>query len=52
MNGWELHYKNGDHHVAGLGSTIANINHARTADEFVLTWEAGGADEPASTSSV
>jgi hypothetical protein len=42
MNGWHLRYKNGDHHLQALGSALVNVTTSRTADEFVLNWEAGG----------
>lgn len=42
MNGWELRYKGGDHHVQGLGSAIVNVTNTRNEDQFVLNWEAGG----------
>ena len=38
LNGWRLRYKNGDHHVRGLGSAIFNI----TQTQNELHWEAGG----------
>ncbi|HKP61779.1 MAG TPA: hypothetical protein VJV78_33845 [Polyangiales bacterium] len=42
MNGWNLRYSNGDHHVQGFGSAIVNIQESRTADGLLLQWEAGG----------
>jgi hypothetical protein len=42
LNGWDLQYTNGDHHVAGLGTVIFNVTETRTEDQFVLNWEAGG----------
>jgi len=47
MNGWNLRYANGDHHVQGFGSAIVNISETREPDGLRLSWEAGGviADE-------
>ncbi|HKU38523.1 MAG TPA: hypothetical protein VJR89_10260 [Polyangiales bacterium] len=42
MNGWNLRYANGDHHVQGFGSAIVNISESRQADGLLLQWEAGG----------
>ncbi|MCM3902526.1 MAG: hypothetical protein ND866_12535 [Pyrinomonadaceae bacterium] len=38
LNGWNLKYLNGDHHVAGLGTAIENIR----LDGNTLTWHASG----------
>lgn len=38
MNGWHLEYKNSDHHVIGIGSTIFNIVQLNNQ----LVWNAGG----------
>jgi hypothetical protein len=42
LNGWDLQYRNGDHHVQGLGSAIFNISHKYTINEYTLQWDAGG----------
>jgi hypothetical protein len=42
MNGWNLRYVNGDHHVQGFGSAIVNIKESRQPDGLQLQWEAGG----------
>jgi hypothetical protein len=42
MNGWNLRYANGDHHVQGFGSAIVNIKESRQPDGLLLQWEAGG----------
>lgn len=42
MNGWNLRYLNGDHHVQGFGSAIVNIKESRQPDGLQLQWEAGG----------
>jgi hypothetical protein len=42
LNGWRLRYKNGDHHVRGLGSAIFNITQTQNGDQQELHWEAGG----------
>jgi hypothetical protein len=38
LNGWKLEYSDGDHHVAGIGTTIFNVE---TIDNQ-LVWDAGG----------
>jgi hypothetical protein len=43
LNGWDVRYTDGDHHVQGLYSAIFNITSTRTATEFELHWEAAGA---------
>jgi hypothetical protein len=42
MNGWNLRYTRGDHHVQGFGSAIVNIKEVRQPDGLQLQWEAGG----------
>jgi hypothetical protein len=42
LNGWDVEYTNGDHHVTGLGTAIFNITETHTEDAFALHWEAGG----------
>jgi hypothetical protein len=42
LNGWDVRYTNGDHHVKGLGAAVFNITETRTEDQFALHWEAGG----------
>jgi hypothetical protein len=42
MNGWDIQYLNGDHHVVGLGSVIFNISRAKDTPGLTLQWEAGG----------
>ena len=42
LNGWDVQYTNGDHHVLGLGTAIFNMTSAVTANQFELRWEAGG----------
>ncbi|MET0286897.1 MAG: hypothetical protein ABW352_20615, partial [Polyangiales bacterium] len=42
MNGWNLRYSDGDHHVQALGSAIVNAKTTRGKDELLLSWEAGG----------
>ena len=42
LNGWDVQYPNGDHHVQGLGSAIFNITETHTVDQFALHWDAGG----------
>ena len=42
MNGWDLRYTGGDHHIQGMGSAIANVRSTREGGDFVLSWEAGG----------
>jgi hypothetical protein len=39
LNGWELQYLRGDHHVRGLGTLIGNIR----VEGQTLKWRAGGA---------
>lgn len=42
LNGWDVQYPNGDHHVRGLGTQIYNIRETSNADQYTLDWEAGG----------
>ena len=42
LNGWDVQYTNGDHHVLGLGTAIFNITGRLTPTQFELSWEAGG----------
>jgi hypothetical protein len=42
LNGWDVEYTNGDHHVLGLGTVIFNVTEIKNADQFALHWEAGG----------
>jgi len=42
LNGWDVQYTDGDHHVAGLGAVIFNITEERTEEYFALRWDAGG----------
>ena len=42
LNGWDMQYLNGDHHVVGLGSVIFNISRAKDTPGLTLQWEAGG----------
>ena len=42
LNGWDVEYTNGDHHVAGLGSVIFNVTETHSKEQFTLDWEAGG----------
>jgi hypothetical protein len=42
LNGWDMQYPNGDHHVLGLGSLIFNISRAKDTPGLTLEWEAGG----------
>jgi hypothetical protein len=44
LNGWHARFRNSDHHVQGLGTSIVHITDARDSNTglFTLNWEAGG----------
>ena len=42
LNGWDVQYTNGDHHVLGLGTAIFNITGTSPRPSSSCSWEAGG----------